>query len=300
MDVPEDRWRIKEFAGLVGVQEETLRSWERRYNLLQPERSPGGYRLYSPADARRIRSMQAHMQRGLAAAEAAALARAEAARRTVAPSDPAALVDDLIAAAQAFDATRFDALLDAAFQAGIVPALRDVVLPVLAEIGERWERNELGVGHEHFGSHLVERRLLALAKGWEAGRGPLALLACVPGERHTLGLVCCGLVLAERGWRIAYLGADTPLDQVATMSLTLRPDAIVLCALDPVWLADADAGALAEFGRRHHTLLGGRGASPELAQRLGVRHANGDPVITALALAERGVAELDESGSESG
>ena len=286
MSDPDDRWRIKEFAALVGVQEPTLRAWERRYHLLQPERSAGGYRLYSPADARRIRSMQAHMARGLAAAQAATLAVSESVREFIAPSRPSELVDGLLAAAEAFDATRFDALLDAAFRAGTVAAIRDVVLPLLAEIGLRWERAELTVGHEHFASHLIERRLLSTAQGWESAGGPLALLACAPGERHTLGLVCFGLVLADRGWRIAYLGADTPVDQVAEMSASLSPAAVVLCSLDPRHLMN-DADAIAELGRTHHTILAGSAATADLAQKLGVHRAAGDPLSTALELAER-------------
>ena len=284
MEEPDDRWRIKEFAALVGVQEPTLRAWERRYHLLQPERSDGGYRLYSPADARRIRSMQAHMARGLAAAQAAALAVNESGREIVAPSDPGELVAGLLAAAEAFDATGFDALLDAAFRAGTVGAIRDVVLPVLVEVGRRWERGELTVGHEHFASHLIERRLLSAARGWESARGPLALLACAPGERHTLGLVCFGLVLADRGWRIAYLGADTPVDQIAQMSASLRPAAVVLCALDPRHLL-ADADVIAALGRRHHTILAGSAATAAMADTLGVHRAGGDPLGSAQQLA---------------
>lgn len=283
MNEPEDRWRIKEFAALVSVQEETLRAWERRYSLLRPERSQGGYRLYSLTDKGRIRSMQAHMARGLAAAQAAALAVAESGRDVLAPAEPAELLKALIAAAEAFDATRFDALLDAAFSPGTVAGIRDVVLPLLGEIGVRWERSELTVGHEHFASHLVERRLLGMAKGWEAGPGPLALLACAPGERHTLGLVCFGLVLSDRGWRIAYLGADTPVDQVADMSAALSPAAVVLCALDPERLTAAGP-AIAELGLRHHTILAGSAANAELARQLGVHHAAGDPLSTAQAL----------------
>lgn len=270
----------------MGVQEETLRAWERRYDLLQPERSAGGYRLYSPADERRIRAMQAHMDRGLAAAQAAALAVAESAREIVAPADPAALREELVAAAEAFDATRFDALLDAAFAPGTVAGIRDVVLPVLHEIGLRWERSEITVGHEHFASHLIERRLLTLARGWDAGHGPLALLACPSGERHTLGLVCFGLLLAERGWRIAYLGADTPVDQVADMSARLHPAAVVLCVLDARHLA-AGAEAITELGRAHHTIVAGSAATAALAERLRVHLAAGDPLATAEALAAR-------------
>ncbi len=281
-----DRWRIKEFASRVGVQEPTLRAWERRYHLLAPERSSGGFRLYTAADEQRVRSMQSHMARGIGAAQAAALALAEPTAAVVAPARSGELVDALIAAAEEFDVTRFDTLLDTAFEHGRLPGIRDVVLPMLVEVGARWERDELSVGDEHLTSHLVERRLLGLARGWEAGSGPLALLACAPGERHTLGLVCFGLVLADRGWRIAYLGADTPLDQIAALSASVRPVAVVLCSLHPQSLL-ADADALAELGRRHHTVLGGRDVTAELAEQLGVHPAAGGPVATAQALAER-------------
>ena len=286
MDEPEDRWRIKEFAARVGVQEPTLRAWERRYHLLAPERSSGGFRLYSADDEQRVRSMQSHMARGIGAAQAAVLALAESTRELLAPARPDDLIDALIAAAEEFDVTRFDTLLDRAFAHGRLPGIRDVVLPMLVEVGARWERDELSVGDEHLTSHLLERRLLGMARGWERGAGPLALLACPPGERHTLGLVCFGLLLAEHGWRIAYLGADTPLDQIAALSASVRPVAVVLCSLHPQSLLQ-DADALAELGRRHHTVLGGRGVTTELAERLGVHRAAGGPVATAQALAER-------------
>jgi DNA-binding transcriptional MerR regulator/methylmalonyl-CoA mutase cobalamin-binding subunit len=285
VDEPDDRWRIKEFAARVGVQEPTLRAWERRYHLLRPERSSGGYRLYSSADERRVRSMQAHMARGLAAAQASALAVSESTAEIVAPSAPGELIADLLAATETYDATRFDALLDAAFAPGLLPAIRDVVLPVLVEIGLRWAGRELTVGHEHFASHLFERRLLGLAKGWESGRGPLAVLACLPGERHTLGLVCFGLLLAEGGWRIAYLGADTPVDQIVAISDSMDPAAVVLCSLHPQTLT-GDARAIADLGRRHHTILAGGRATAALAEQLGVHGARGDPVVSAQALAE--------------
>jgi len=286
VDEGHSRWRIKEFAAIVGVPEATLRAWERRYELLAPERTPGGFRLYSTADERRIRSMQAHMARGIAAAEAAGLALSESAVDVEAPQRPAALVDALLESAEAFDATRFDVMLDAAFALGHLVAIRDVVLPVLGEIGRRWERAEITVGHEHFASHLVERRLLGLAKGWESGRGPLALLACPSGERHTLGLVCFGLVLAERGWRISYLGADTPVDQILDVSGSMSPNAVILCALDRQHLTNNVAG-IAELAARRHTIVAGAGADAGIAKLLGAHLAEGDPVASAQALAER-------------
>lgn len=280
----DSRWRIKEFAGIVGVPEATLRAWERRYGLLLPERSSGNFRLYSRDDERRIRSMQAHMARGISPAQAASLALSESAVEVEPPTDAGALVAPLLDAVEAFDATRFDALLDAAFSLGTLTAISGVVLPALVEIGRRWETDQIGVGQEHFASHLIERRLLAMAKGWETGRGPLALLACPSGERHTLGLVCFGLALADRGWRIAYLGADTPVDQILRMSASISPAAVVLCALDPLHLQH-DADAICQLSARFHTLLAGGAADAAIAERLGAQLAGGDPVVAAHALA---------------
>ncbi|MDX6535956.1 MAG: MerR family transcriptional regulator, light-induced transcriptional regulator [Gaiellales bacterium] len=283
MSEQRSRWRIKEFAETVGVAEATLRAWERRYGLLQPERTQGGFRLYSRADERRIRSMQAHMARGIAAAQAASLARSESDVEIVAPTQPAALVHALLQAAETFDATHFDVLLDAGFALGQLAGIRDIVLPTLVEIGVRWERADISVGHEHFATHLIERRLLGLAKGWESGSGRRALLACPSGERHTLGLICFGLVLAERGWRITYLGADTPVEQVIDASASTAPDVVVLCALDARHLTRS-AAAIAALAAHHRTILAGAGASAELAARAGAEFADEDPVVAAHTL----------------
>src|SRR6201987_6568850 len=63
--------RIGELSRRLGVSDYVLRAWESRYGLLQPVRSAGGFRLSSEADESRIRRMQAHLARGLSAAEAA-------------------------------------------------------------------------------------------------------------------------------------------------------------------------------------------------------------------------------------
>ena len=66
--------RIGELSQRTGISPELLRAWEKRYGLLKPSRSPGGFRLYSDADEARIRRMRSHLASGVAAAEAARLA----------------------------------------------------------------------------------------------------------------------------------------------------------------------------------------------------------------------------------
>ena len=79
-----------ELSRRVGVTREVLRAWERRYGILSPTRTDGGFRLYGEDDERRIRRMLQHLEQGLSAAEAARLARAEPPARL----DPGAGTDD--------------------------------------------------------------------------------------------------------------------------------------------------------------------------------------------------------------
>lgn len=252
----ETRFRIGELSRRSGVSPDLLRAWERRYSLLQPSRSPGGLRLYSEDDLLRVGAMQEQLAAGLAAAEAAAVA---ASRGGVArsQSDTTHAQDELAAALLAFDETRAHSAFDALVAAFSLDTLvGDVVVPYLHDLGDRWERGEISVAQEHFASALLRGRLLGLARGWGQGLGPTALLACAPGEQHDLGLIAFGLALRARGWRILYLGADTPLESLAGAARSSRPDRIVVSAVDRRTL-DAERDQLLELAGAYRLAVGG-------------------------------------------
>ena len=130
--------RIGELARRTGVTEPTLRAWERRYGLLRPERSAGGFRLYSDEDALRVRSMQEHLDSGVAASEAAGLALAAPPREG---SPIESLAHDLAAALDTFDDVAAQAALDRALATlSVEAALRDVLLPVMSDVGRGWRK----------------------------------------------------------------------------------------------------------------------------------------------------------------
>ena len=101
---------------------------------------------------------------------------------------------------------------------GLEAVLRDVILPTLAEVGLDWGTDTLAISQEHFASNLIRGRLLSLARLWSRGSGPLAMLACPPGERHDITLIAFGLILRSHGWRILFLGADTPIETLTEPS----------------------------------------------------------------------------------
>jgi MerR family transcriptional regulator, light-induced transcriptional regulator len=266
--------RIGEVSRRAGVSPELLRAWERRYGLLQPTRSAGGLRLYSPADVERVALMRRHIAGGIAAAEAAALAL-----RGVAPGadDRTALAAERAELRDALD--RFDE--PAAQQAfdrllGIATAdtlLSEVVLPYLRELGDRWARGDASIAQEHFASGLLRGRLLGMARGWGLGVGPVAVLACLPGEQHDLGLIAFGLALRGRGWRIVNLGADAPIETVEEVCDRAAAQLVVLSAVSAD-RAEPVMSALARLAQSHRLALGGAVAhhddlAPDDIMRLG-------------------------------
>jgi DNA-binding transcriptional MerR regulator len=289
--------RIGALSRRTGVPPELLRAWERRYGLFEPARSDGGYRLYSDADVERLRAMQAHLASGLSAAEAAGLALAEGTGRVDQPEQqekaggperPVELLAELRVALDRFDDGAAHTVVDRALASLTTDAvLTELVLPYLAELGARWERGQVSVAHEHFASNLLRGRLLGLARGWDRGAGPRAVLAAAPGELHDLPLIVFGLALRSRGWRITYLGADTPLATAADAVRELRPQLLAVSATDSERL-DPYEDVLGRIAKDVELGLAGAGASAMLADRVGARYLPGDPVTEA----ERLTAEL--------
>ena len=221
----EHQVRIGELGRRIGLKPELLRAWERRYGVLQPTRTEGGLRLYSPADERRTRMMHARMEDGLSPAEAARLVLADEVGHAAGHAGATARrrLERLRDALDRFDAdgaiTTFDRLL-AAFMLDTV--LREVVMPYLRDLGERWAAGTATVAQEHFASSLIRGRLAGLSRAGSGARDRSHCSPARPGEQHDLPLLASGSRSAPRGWRIAYLGADTP----ATASPTRRGSSI--------------------------------------------------------------------------
>ncbi|HEU4451358.1 MAG TPA: MerR family transcriptional regulator [Gaiellaceae bacterium] len=275
------RLRIGELSRRVGVSPELLRAWEVRYGLLRPTRSAGGFRLYSAADEARVRRMREYQEEGLSAAEAARLA-AEADGEAPAAAGPAAPDgSELVRSLDAFDEPGAQQALDRALAAvSLDTVLRDLLVPYLADLGERWEAGTATVAQEHFATSLLRGRLLGLARGWGQGTGPLAVLACAPGELHDLGLISFGLALRARGWRIAYLGPDTPVDTLLETAGSLGPDLVVVSATTPQRVSRL-RDALGELARVAPLALAGPGPKQALAESVGALLLADDPVTEA-------------------
>jgi DNA-binding transcriptional MerR regulator len=262
---PERTYEIHEVAELTGLAAARLRAWERRYEVVRPRRQPNGYRAYTADQVALLRAFARLIDAGERIGDLAArpreevLAHAEA--RAIDGSPQGALLD----AVRSFDRERLETLVAQQLALrGLGAFATDIVLPLAQAVGDLWALGKIPIAAEHLASEVV---LHALNGGLRMGRGsgPLVVAACLSGERHEWGFLASLALIQESGWRIHYLGADLPVQEVIEAAWTLEPRAVALSGSDPV-VVQTNLPALASLPSRlpPRTLaaIGGRGAEP--------------------------------------
>ena len=198
---------------------------------------------------------------------------------------------ELWAAVETFDAETAEIALAKLFwDVPLSGAVTGVVLPFLREVGDRWEAGSLSVAHEHFVSDMLRRKLSALSsvppqRVLEDADAPSpdVLLACPPGERHDLVLLCVALMLRERGVRARFLGADTPIPSVLSAARAAGADAVVLAATRSTAFT-AHGSTLVKLAQEHALFIAGRGADEQTVAEVGATALPQDPVRAVVFL----------------
>jgi MerR family transcriptional regulator, light-induced transcriptional regulator len=207
---------IAALARRTGVAPDTLRKWEQRYQILRPNRTQGGQRRYTERDVARVEWLCERLREGYRIGEAASLLGTADATPTRSPQEH---LDSLLAAVEACDPARAGLLVDQAFALhGVDATLEQILKPLLREVGKRWESHELNVAEEHLVTETIRSRLGHLLADAGGGVRGTAVLACAPGEQHDLGLMMVAIGLRRDGWKVVYLGANTPLDDAVEVA----------------------------------------------------------------------------------
>lgn len=261
-------YSIKAVAHMAGITEPTLRAWEKRYEILAPQRTESGHRRYTKRDIYRVIWLKQRLAEGMSISQAAVLlqnqpdaallemARSEKpgwnqSQRVARPNgeynlpdfqlitgragrvrSPQALMSQLLEAFINYDEATANNLLTEAIS--VYPpevVCVEIMQNVLVEVGERWARNEITVANEHFAAALCRARITAMLEGLPLPqRGPLVLTACAPDEYHELGILITTYCLRRHGWRVIYLGQNIPAQDLAKDLMRLKPALVVLSA----------------------------------------------------------------------
>ncbi|UCC87323.1 MAG: MerR family transcriptional regulator [Anaerolineales bacterium] len=245
-------FNLKAVLKETGLKPDTLRAWERRYGLPQPQRSAGGHRLYSQHDIEIIKWLIFRQQEGMSISRAVDLWHSLESEgedplqmSQFARPEPEAAVVSLLAgdtiveqrrqwvsACLAFDERWAEGVLAQAFALYPVETVcLEVLQKGLSEMGEGWYQGQITAQQEHFASELSVRRIEALlATTPRPTRAERILVGCPPHEEHVFSSLLLTLFLRRRGWDILYLGANVPLERLEATIAATQPQLVILAA----------------------------------------------------------------------
>ncbi len=260
-------YTIKQAAARSGVGVSLLRAWERRYGVVAPIRTPGGYRLYDDDAITRLRCMRQLVDGGWAASQAAEAVLAGLIEPPVPPPSTVAAhadVEAFLTAVAGYDTVGIDSVLDAFFSRGSFEAVvDDLVLPAVAALGPARASGRIDVAAEHLASATVQRRLAALFDlGGAPGVGATVVVGLPPSCRHEIGTLAFAVALRRQGVNVLYLGPDVPIASWVHV-VTERPTAAVVIGVavpDDIDPADAVAVAIHDARPRVVIAVGGPAA----------------------------------------
>jgi DNA-binding transcriptional MerR regulator len=225
----------------TGVTPATLRAWERRYGILLPDRTSGGHRLYSTRDIAAIKWLKQQIEQGLSISHASALLQRmlvadEVSQLASATSPMSAVVrsieairSDLHAALIGYDEVTADKVLSEAYALySIETVCMDVIEVIFQQLGDDWAAGHIQVATEHFATHYLRRKLLALVETGTTTRTGTIVAGCAPTDLHEGGVLLLSIFLRRRGWRVVFLGQSVPLEDLPKALSDLKADVLVL------------------------------------------------------------------------
>lgn len=255
-DLNTPHFPIRDLVQRTGVNASTLRAWESRHGLLKPIRTESGHRLYGQEDVQRVHRVQELIAQGLSLGEITPLLDSAAGAlvslptalesslaASLSPAWQSYLVETL-GALESFSTERLDNLYNEACALYPIDVVTDkLMVPVLEQLGMRWDKRAGGIAEEHFFSAWLRNKLGArLHHASGLSRGRQLILACLPGEHHEISLLLAALSILQNGYRVVYLGSDMPLAQLTPVCRQTHAAAVILAGR-----AVADAAVAAEY-----------------------------------------------------
>lgn len=231
-------YSIKDLERISGIKAHTLRIWEKRYDILAPERTDTNIRTYDDDDLRKLLNIKTLLDGGWKISHVGQLDYEsikmeveklfEVRDKGVVVYQP--FVNALTAAMLEINEKEFDRIFSSATtRLGLREAMIHIVNPFLQRVGIMWSVREAHPGHEHFATNLIRKKLFsAIDQMLPIERKSEKFLLFLPeGEHHEIGLLFANFWLRSEGYEVIYLGANVPFDSVAEVADSVNPENIL-------------------------------------------------------------------------
>lgn len=239
------KYRIGAVSRLTGLSADVVRVWERRYGAIRPQRSDGGSRLYSDADIARLRRLRQAVELGHAIGQVAKLPESELDTLSSRNREAYSTIDEtgdpykqtisrFLEAVSRMDVVSADDEISRA--ATLYPPrviVKNIVIPVLTEIGDRWAHRDFGIAQEHIATNLIRNLLSSLFRLYPPdASAETIVLATTSGERHEFGILTSALIAATRGWRVVYLGTELPAMEIVRTARIVKARVLAISVVN--------------------------------------------------------------------
>lgn len=228
------QYSIKELEQLSGIKAHTIRIWEKRHNIISPQRTATNIRYYSDEDLKKIINVSMLNTQGLRISKIAQMSAEEInsliLEKSEAKTDASIYVDQLVVAMVSMEEELFEKTLDQVVKKiGLEECVTQIIYPFMEKIGVLWQTKKINPAQEHFISNLIRQRIIVsiAALPLPGKKARKAMLFLPEGEVHEIGLLFFNYITRKRGINTLYLGQSVPYEDLKSVYKIHQPALII-------------------------------------------------------------------------
>jgi len=230
---------MNQIVTLTGIKAHTLRKWETRYSFLEPERTATNIRFYSDSQLKKLLNIGVLTRHGYRISKIDKMSENEI-HDTIAnqltEGDNENEISAMILSMIELDESKFDDLLKSLIiRKGLLATTTEIIYPFLNQVGVLWGINRVLPAQEHFISSLIKKKMFATIDLLPDPQkdAPSILMFLTEEEYHEMGLLLAYYIARELGFRVYYLGANVPTENIKQVIDTVNPNAMLTMFVAP-------------------------------------------------------------------
>lgn len=234
--MPTSDYTIKDLEMLTGIKAHTLRIWEKRYKVVQPERTSTNIRHYSDEDLKKLLNISILNRHGYKISSIANLPNEELSKKIISINnknfDTDSKIESLVVAMIEMDEVKFEKdLTNMIINLGFEETFNQVLIPFFEKVGLLWQVGTIYPGQEHFISNLIRQKTIVAINGILPTSQPekkqTYVLYLPDGELHEIGLLFYSYIIQKAGHKVIYLGQMVPFDDLNKIVSNHNPDGLL-------------------------------------------------------------------------
>ena len=223
-------YSIKDLEKISGIKAHTIKIWESRYQIIEPERTESNRRIYSDDDLKKIIRVSQLVNSVSKISKVAYLSDRNLKRMVESNNSHSLIINKLKKAMLAYDEDAFNKTLKKQIEkSGLEKTFFEGIVPFLEHVGLLWLNDKACPAQEHFSSNLIRKILFTEIDklGTVRNQKSTFVLFLPCGEDHEINLLFLNYLLKKKGCRVLYLGSNTPQRQIESTAM-LNPNSVAI------------------------------------------------------------------------